>query len=83
MANNSTLQICTQGVRGGCTSRPKEVGLCEVYLGGPGFVAFDAFKDMGDDYQRREETQIRITSNDNKVVFRGTLDELVKKLSKS
>jgi len=37
---------------------------------------------MGDDYLRREETQIRITSNDNEVVFRGTLDELVKKLSK-
>ena len=82
MANTSTLQICTQGIRGGCTSRPKEIGLCEVYLGGEGFVTFDAFKGTGTDYQRREETQIRIVSNENKEVFKGTLDQLTKKLIK-
>ena len=82
MDKKSTLQICTQGIRGGNTSGPKDVGLCEVYLGGIGFVAFDAFKGTGYDYQRREETQIRITSDNNEVVFCGTLDQLIKKLLK-
>lgn len=83
MNKQSVLNTATQGVKGKSMKMQKQ-GYVDIQLGETNgvydkVIIFDAFEGAGDTYKRREETQIRIFSEE-KAVFIGTFDELVRQL---
>ena len=86
MANKSEITVRNQGIKGG-NAKIFNVGCTTVYATDRGqtrndlVIDVDAFLGSGRDYARRSKTLINITFED-KILFTGTIDELVIKLSK-
>lgn len=77
----SELSLAVQGVKGGNIKEYPNVGFTCNFVGNNNKICFDAFQGYGDSYKRREETQIRVIKGD-KVIFRGTFDELAEIIEK-
>lgn len=75
------LTIVTQGVRGGCDHETKQ-GFVSVYYNGEQILSVDNFYGVGDAYERRPEPIITIRNRDWIILFKGTHQELIDKLSK-
>ncbi len=73
----SELSLAVQGVKGGNIKEYPKVGFTCNFVGNNNKIVFDAFVGYGDSYKRREQTEIRVIEGD-KVIFRGTFDELAK-----
>lgn len=81
----SEITVRTQGVKGG-DAKFTNVGCTTIYATDKGqtksdlAIDVDSFTGSGRDYQRRENTRIDIEFQ-GKVLFKGTIDELVAKLA--
>ena len=81
----SEITVRTQGVKGG-DAKFTNVGCTTIYATDNGqtksdlAIDVDSFTGSGRDYQRRENTRIDIEFQ-GKVLFKGTIDELVAKLA--
>ena len=75
------LSVEQQGIKGGTPTCKDDVGYCACFFndGKKHKIIVDAFSGAGDNYQRRAENEIEI-SNDNGVIFIGTIDQLITKL---
>lgn len=73
----SELSLAVQGVKGGNIKEYPKAGFTCNFVGNNNKIVFDAFVGYGDSYKRREQTEIRVIEGD-KVIFRGTFDELAK-----
>lgn len=80
MEKSACLSSVTQGINGGNESNPKTYGMCKVFVGVGKSIKLDAFQGIGETYTRREDVEITIKDG-NKIVFRGTFEDLVNKLS--
>lgn len=82
MATKAKLSLKTQGIKCGTPQWKEELGYAACYLNDKDrhVIAVDAFSGSGTNYKRREENLINIF-NDNRMVFSGTIEELVSKLS--
>ena len=80
----ATLEIRTQGVRGGDWTALKQTGATVIRLDYDGTkdsrILIDAFVGQGINYQKRENCLINITDEKGKPVFNGTMNELIAKL---
>lgn len=80
MDKTSILYLQTVACSGKGLREDGYKGLVKVFTE-DGEITFDAFKGMGADYGRREETLITVRENyGNDVIFRGTFEELAKVL---
>ncbi len=86
MKNQSEITVRNQGIKGG-DAKIFNVGCTTVYVTDRGqlrsdlVIDIDAFVGSGSDYARRSKTLINITFED-KILFGGTIEQLVEKLSK-
>jgi hypothetical protein len=86
MENKSEITVRNQGIKGG-DAKIFNVGCTTVFVTDRGqtrndlVIDIDAFKGSGSSYHRREKTLINVTFED-KILFMGTIEELVEKLSK-
>jgi hypothetical protein len=82
----SEITVRNQGIRGG-DAKHFNVGCTTIFATDRGqtrtdlVIDVDAFTGYGVTYKRREKTLIEIAFQDN-ILFSGTIEELVKKLSK-
>jgi len=71
-----------QGVRGGNPQYKENVGYVSIFADNLTITA-DAFEGFGSDYKRREQTQITIQTNEDGILFEGSIDDLRKILKTS
>lgn len=78
------LSLKTQGVKGNSPKWTGKLGYTANFVGGEmtnNIIIIDAFEGIGKDYKERKECNIEIHSKGN-VIFNGTFEELVNKISK-
>lgn len=80
MNKTASLTLVTQGVKGGNQKEHGQQGLVKVFVGIDKSISFDAYQGFGADYKKREATHIIVRNNG--IVFQGTFEELIEKLSK-
>lgn len=80
MNKTASLTLVTQGVKGGNMKEHGNQGLVKVFVGIDKSISFDAYQGFGADYKKREETHIIVRNRG--IVFEGTFEQLIEKLSK-
>lgn len=78
MKNPTGLLFTSQGIKGGDFTNWKNVG-CVIVKPNEAYnlkISFDAFEGQGVSYQRRDETHIKIETNET--IFSGSLKEFEK-----
>ena len=71
----ATLNIKTQGKRGGNPQYKEDIGYATLFLNSQDYISIDVFEGYGETYKRREQEEINITIFGEEL-FTGTRQEL-------